>query len=57
MTLTSSKAYLSRSSGEIMHLFRQLNQEGITIVMVTHEEDIAAYATRRILMRDGQVAT
>ena len=45
----------SRSSGEIMHLFRQLNQEGITIVMVTHEEDIAAYATRRILMRDGQV--
>ncbi|MDD2461942.1 MAG: ABC transporter ATP-binding protein [Lentisphaerae bacterium] len=45
----------TRSSVEIMTLFKQLNQEGITIVMVTHEEDIAACARRRILMRDGQI--
>jgi len=47
----------TRSSVEIMGLFKQLNQDGITIVMVTHEEDIAACAKRRILMRDGQVVT
>ena len=47
----------TRSSVEIMTLFKQLNQEGITIVMVTHEEDIAACARRRILMRDGQIVT
>jgi putative ABC transport system ATP-binding protein len=47
----------TRSSVEIMGLFNRLNQEGITIVMVTHEEDIAAYAKRRILMRDGQIVT
>jgi putative ABC transport system ATP-binding protein len=45
----------TRSSGEIMGLFARLNQEGITIVMVTHEEDIAAFAKRRIVMRDGQI--
>ena len=47
----------TRSSVEIMGLFKQLNSDGITIVMVTHEEDIAACARRRILMRDGQVVT
>ncbi len=47
----------TRSSVEIMGLFKQLNQDGITIVMVTHEEDIAACAKRRILMRDGQMVT
>lgn len=41
------------SSAEIMNLFAELNREGITIVMVTHEEEIAARAKRRILMRDG----
>ncbi|MDX9866953.1 MAG: ABC transporter ATP-binding protein [Kiritimatiellia bacterium] len=45
----------TRSSVEIMSLFKQLNQEGITIVMVTHEEDIAACAGRRIVMRDGRI--
>jgi putative ABC transport system ATP-binding protein len=44
----------TRSSAEIMELFARLNQEGITIVMVTHEDDIAAHAKRRIVMRDGQ---
>ena len=47
----------TRSSVEIMGLFKQLNQDGITIMMVTHEEDIAACAKRRILMRDGQMVT
>ncbi|HNX35812.1 MAG TPA: ABC transporter ATP-binding protein [Kiritimatiellia bacterium] len=47
----------SRSSIEIMGLFKNLNNEGITIVMVTHEEDIAACAKRRIMMRDGQIVT
>ena len=47
----------TRSSVEIMGLFKQLNNDGITIVMVTHEEDIAACARRRIVMRDGKVVT
>jgi len=47
----------TRSSAEIMDLFKRLNQEGITIVMVTHEEDIAACAKRRIVMRDGKTVT
>ena len=47
----------TRSSAEIMTLFTQLNKDGITIVMVTHEEDIAAYATRRIVMRDGHIVS
>jgi putative ABC transport system ATP-binding protein len=45
----------THSSVEIMDLFGELNREGITIVMVTHEEDIAARAKRRIVMRDGKI--
>ncbi len=45
----------TKSSIEIMHLFTELSNEGITIVMVTHEDDIAAYAKRHIVMRDGRV--
>ena len=45
----------THSSAEIMALFTQLNRDGMTIVMVTHEEDIAAFAKRRIVMRDGQI--
>ncbi len=45
----------TKSSIEIMNLFTELSREGITIVMVTHEDDIAAYATRHIVMRDGKV--
>jgi len=43
----------TKSSVEIMQLFTELSREGITIVMVTHEDDIAAYAKRHLLMRDG----
>lgn len=45
----------TKSSIEIMDLFIQLSNEGITIVMVTHEDDIAAYAKRHLLMRDGRL--
>ena len=45
----------SRTSVEIMDIFQKLNDRGITIVMVTHESDIAAYAKRNIVMRDGLV--
>jgi putative ABC transport system ATP-binding protein len=45
----------SRTSVEIMGIFQQLNDRGITIVMVTHEQDIAAYARRNVVMRDGLV--
>jgi len=43
------------TSEEIMRLFGQLNDQGITVVLVTHEPDIAQYAARRILFRDGHV--
>jgi putative ABC transport system ATP-binding protein len=45
----------SRTSEEIMALFQDLNRSGITLVMVTHESDIAACARRNIVMRDGVV--
>jgi len=45
----------SRTSVEIMGIFQELNQRGITIIMVTHEMDIAAYAHRNVVMRDGVV--
>ncbi|MBO7655793.1 MAG: ABC transporter ATP-binding protein [Kiritimatiellae bacterium] len=45
----------TRSSVEIMKLFTELNAEGITIVMVTHEDDIAHYAKRNIVVRDGKI--
>ena len=45
----------SRTSVEIMGIFQDLNARGITIIMVTHEPDIAAYAQRNIVMRDGLV--
>ena len=45
----------SKTSVEIMRLLTDLHQQGQTIVMVTHEDDIATYAQRVITMRDGQV--
>ncbi|HEX8076497.1 MAG TPA: ABC transporter ATP-binding protein [Chthoniobacterales bacterium] len=45
----------SRTSVEVMEIFQALNDKGITIVMVTHEPDIAAYARRNIVMKDGMV--
>ena len=45
----------SRTSVEVMEIFQSLNEKGITIIMVTHEPDIASYARRNIVMKDGQV--
>jgi putative ABC transport system ATP-binding protein len=45
----------SRTSVEIMAIFQQLNKRGITVIMVTHEQDIAAYAQRNVIMRDGLI--
>ncbi|MSM40595.1 MAG: ATP-binding cassette domain-containing protein [Geobacter sp.] len=45
----------SATSEEIMNLFNELNRNGITIIMVTHEPDVAAHAARRITFRDGSI--
>jgi len=47
----------SRTSVEVMGIFQDLNEKGITIVMVTHEPDIAAYAKRNVVMRDGRIVS
>ncbi len=43
------------TSNDIMGIFQRLNDNGITVIVVTHEPDVAEYATRRILFRDGKV--
>jgi len=45
----------SRTSVEVMALFQELNARGITIVLVTHEPDVAQYATRIVEVRDGRI--
>jgi putative ABC transport system ATP-binding protein len=47
----------SRTSVEIMALFQELGRGGITLLLVTHEPDIARYASRVVVMRDGRVQT
>ncbi len=47
----------SKTSVEIMGVFQKLNEQGITIVMVTHELDIAHYCKRNLIMRDGQLVS
>jgi putative ABC transport system ATP-binding protein len=47
----------SRTSIEIMGVFQNLNAQGMTVVMVTHELDIAHYSTRMVVMRDGRIVT
>ncbi|MCE7870655.1 ABC transporter ATP-binding protein [bacterium CPR1] len=44
-----------RTSVEIMRLFQELNEQGMTILVVTHEADIAQYCKRTLLFRDGQI--
>jgi putative ABC transport system ATP-binding protein len=47
----------SRTSVEIMGVFQRLNQQGITVLMVTHELDIARYSLRSVVMRDGRIVS
>jgi putative ABC transport system ATP-binding protein len=45
----------SQTSEDIMRLLTDLNQQGITVVLVTHEHDVAAWARRRVVFKDGHV--
>ena len=45
----------SKSSADIMNIFAEINEQGNTVVMVTHEEDIAQNAKRIVRMRDGKI--
>jgi len=45
----------SLASVEIMAIFQKLNRQGITIIMVTHEPDIAAFTKRNVVFRDGRI--
>jgi putative ABC transport system ATP-binding protein len=45
----------SRTSVEIMQIFQELNDKGLTIVLVTHEQDIAQFAKRILIFRDGKI--
>lgn len=47
----------TKRSKEIMDLFTKINKDGATIVLITHEEDIAKYASRVIYIRDGKLIT
>lgn len=47
----------SKSGEDIKQILRELNQEGKTIIMVTHEDDVAAIAKRQIIFRDGRVVS
>lgn len=45
----------TQSSNEIMEILEGLHREGITVILVTHEVDVAAYASREIIVKDGQI--
>lgn len=45
----------TKSGEQVMDIFTKLNHEGTTIIMVTHEDEVAAYSKRRILLRDGKI--
>jgi putative ABC transport system ATP-binding protein len=45
----------SRTSVEVMDVFQSLNRQGITVVLVTHEPDIAGFSRRQIIFRDGKI--
>jgi putative ABC transport system ATP-binding protein len=45
----------TRTSMEVMSLFQELNDQGITILIVTHEPDVAIYAKRIVEVRDGRI--
>jgi putative ABC transport system ATP-binding protein len=46
----------SATSKQIMDLIRELHEQGKTVIMVTHEAEVAAFAQHRLIMQDGRVA-
>jgi putative ABC transport system ATP-binding protein len=46
----------SHTTGEVLEIFDELHRQGITLVMVTHEDDVAARAQQVVTFRDGQIA-
>jgi len=47
----------TKTSEQVMMIFEQLNNDGISIVLITHEMDIAEHAKRIVMLRDGEVVT
>lgn len=47
----------SRTSVEVMEIFQHLNETGITVILVTHEPDIAEYTKRNVIFKDGRIKT
>ena len=45
----------SKSGRQVMELFQRLNDEGVTVLMITHDADIAAHAKRVVTIRDGEL--
>ena len=45
----------TKSGEQVMEIFRELNSEGVTIVMITHEREIAEHARRIMTIRDGEI--
>ena len=45
----------SKSGRQVMELFQKLNDEGVTVLMITHDPDIAAHAKRVVMIRDGEL--
>ena len=43
----------SKSGQQVMELFQKLNEEGVTVLMITHDSEIAQHAKRTVLIRDG----
>ena len=47
----------TKSGRQVMELFQSLNDEGVTVIMITHDPEIAGFAKRKILIRDGEIST
>jgi putative ABC transport system ATP-binding protein len=47
----------AKTTTEIMHLLSELNDQGCTIVVITHEDEVAEYCTRRVWLRDGNIVS
>ena len=55
LRVSATGALDTKTTNEIMHLMQDLNRQGITVVVITHEDEVAAYASRQIHFRDGRI--